>query len=58
MANKQDWFGAIFIAVIVSLVIGYAWGLHGGKQVAGQEFKADMQKLTVIVRDDVCSKKL
>ena len=54
----KDYIGAIFIAVIVSLVIGYAWGLHGGKQVAGQEFKADMQKLTVIVRDDVCSKKL
>ena len=58
MANKQDWFGAIFIAVIVSLAIGYAWGLHGGKQVAGQEFKAEMQKLTVIVRDDICPKTL
>ena len=58
MANKQDWFGAIFIAVIVSLAIGYAWGMHGGKQVAIHEFKADMQELTVIVKDDVCPKKL
>ena len=54
----KDWFGAIFIAVIVSLVIGYAWGLHGGKQVAVKEFKAEMQELTVIVRDDVCPKKM
>ena len=58
MANKQDWFGAIFIAAIVSLAIGYAWGLHGGKQVAAQEYEeqyeADIERLTVIVRDDVC----
>ena len=52
--NAQDWLGAIFIAVIISLVIGYAWGLHGGRQVAGQEYEADMERLTVIVKDDVC----
>ena len=54
----KDYIGAIFIAVIVSLAIGYAWGMHGGRQVAVKEFKAEMQELTVIVRDDVCPKKM
>ena len=58
MNTKRDWFGAIFIAVIVSLAIGYAWGMHGGKQVAAQGYQADMERLTVIVKDDVCPKKL
>ena len=50
----KDYFAAIFIAIVVGLLAGYAWGRHGGKQVAEAQYEVELQELTVIVRDDVC----
>ena len=53
----KDYIGTIIIVIAISLALGYAWGFHGGEQVAEQEYTAELQELTVIVRDDVCPKK-
>jgi len=52
--NKWDWFAGIFIAIIIGLIAGYAWGWYHGEMKYERGYKAAAEELSAVVREEIC----
>ena len=54
MTDRNDWFAGIFIALIVGLIAGYAWGYSRQGINYEARYAEAIEELSVVVKEEIC----
>ena len=52
--DYRDWFAGIFIALIIGLVSGYAWGWYHGEMKFENGYQAAIEEVAVMSKGELC----
>lgn len=54
MTDRNDWFAAIFITAFIFIVLGYAWGYSHQEMNYEAGYKAGIEEMSVVVKEEIC----
>ena len=52
--GRWDWFTGIFIAIIIGLMAGYAWGWYHGEMKYERGYEAAAEELSIVIKGELC----
>ena len=54
MTDRNDWFAAIFITLIIGAALGYVWGYSRQGINYEARYTEAIEELSVVVRGEIC----
>ncbi len=54
MTDRNDWFAAIFLALVIGIALGYAWAYYHGKLKYEYGYTDGVKEMSVIAKGEIC----